>query len=88
MRASINMYPCCTPSVVDDFIVSGSEPWQVSGGTYRIVTNGGGTPMVIDGVNVYFFESTGSCEPALTEYVFVQPSFSAFCAKAKYFLLA
>ncbi|PNX52298.1 MAG: hypothetical protein BV458_10325 [Thermoplasmata archaeon M9B2D] len=71
--------------IVDDFTVSGSDPWQVTGGTYRIVTLGGGTPQVIDGVNVYFFESTGPCQPAMTEYAFVQPSFSASLTGNWYF---
>jgi hypothetical protein len=70
--------------VIDDFTVP-EGGWDIGDGHFRIVTYGGAGPEIIDNVLVYFFASTGPCEPAMEPYAVADPEFSASLTGNTYF---
>jgi len=67
--------------VVDDF--NNTEPWTVTDGHFRIVTNSGGGPEMIQGVNVFFYQ--GAKGPFTTRFATRTATFAAYLTGAYYF---
>jgi hypothetical protein len=70
--------------IIDDFTVPDGG-WSVCDGHFRIVTYGGAGPEIIDAVRVFFYKSTGPCEPDMERFVERDATFSAYTTGDMYF---
>ncbi|UCD12932.1 MAG: hypothetical protein JSW60_05025, partial [Thermoplasmatales archaeon] len=70
--------------VIDNFEVT-EEFWLVCDGHFRIVTYSGAGPDIIDAVRVFFYKSTGSCEPDTKRYAERDATFNAYLTGDTYF---
>jgi hypothetical protein len=71
--------------VIDNFEVPTGKYWLVCDGHIRIVTYYGNGPDIIDAVKVYFYESTGPCEPDKERYAEREADFNAYLTGDYYF---
>jgi len=70
--------------LVDDFEVP--EPgWIVNDGHFRIITNLGSGPEVLNKVRVFFYQTISTCEPDTTRYVEREATFDAYLTGDTYF---
>ena len=70
--------------VIDDFTVDAGG-WSVCDGHFRIVTYGGAGPDIIDAVKVFFYKSTGPCEPDTEVFAERDATFNAYTTGDLYF---
>jgi len=70
--------------VIDDFTVP-EGGWSICDGHFRIVTYSGLGPEAINGVNVFFYKSTGPCEPDIERYEEREAEFNAYLTGDTYF---
>jgi len=70
--------------VIDDFTVPAGG-WSVCDGHFRIVTYSGAGPEIIDAVRVFFYKSTGPCEPDMQLYKALDTTFNAYLTGDVYF---
>ncbi len=71
--------------VIDDFMVE-EGGWSVCDGHFRVVTYNGLGPESFTGVNIFFYKSTGPCEPDVNRYAErVATTFNAYLTGDIYF---
>jgi len=70
--------------IIDNFEVTG-DGWLVCDGHFRIVTYSGAGPEIIEKVRVFFYGSTGPCEPDIERYAERETTFNAFLTGDTYF---
>jgi len=70
--------------IIDDFEVT-ADGWSVCDGHFRIVTYGGAGPDIIDAVRVFFYKSTGPCEPDPVRFAERDTTFNAYLTGDTYF---
>jgi len=70
--------------IIDNFEVTGLL-WKVCDGHFRVVTYSGAGPEIITAVRVYFYGSTGPCEPDVELFAERYASFNAYLTGGVYF---